>query len=217
MLLLSLAAHGLILTLGTWQGTAPQVLLQPATTSIEVTLVEPEPEPVEPDPLPPEPEPTPEPPPPILTTPEPVEEALPEPTPEPSPEPTPEPTPTPKPISKPKPEPPKEPVESREKPKPAARPVGAVIEARPDYASNPPPPYPETARRNGWQGKVMVRATVNAQGKVERVALARGSGYAILDQAALDAVRRWRFKAKTVAGVATGSTVEVPVNFSLRR
>jgi len=90
----------------------------------------------------------------------------------------------------------------------------AVVEARP--TSNRPPHYPEMARRNGWQGLCMVRVTVDATGRPGAVTVARSSGYGVLDQAALSAVRRWRFSPRMVRGVAAASTVEVPVNFSLR-
>lgn len=121
------------------------------------------------------------------------------------------------------PKPPK-PAAAPARPKPVAAKAAAVapskpsgpsfVEARP--TSNRPPHYPELARRNGWQGLCMVRVAVDANGRPGAVSVARGSGYGILDQAALTAVRRWRFSPRIVRGVAAASTVEVPVNFSLR-
>lgn len=98
-------------------------------------------------------------------------------------------------------------------PQPAAP---ALVEARPVAHMNRPPAYPEMARRNGWQGLCMVRVTVGADGKVGGVSLAKSSGFGILDQAALAAVKRWKFSPRQTRGVASASTVEVPVNFSLR-
>jgi protein TonB len=63
----------------------------------------------------------------------------------------------------------------------------------------------------------MVVASVDSSGRVRSVSLARGSGYAVLDQAALQSVRTWKFKPKKIGGQPTDSSVEVPVNFSLRR
>jgi len=96
-------------------------------------------------------------------------------------------------------------------------PSGVVREARPDAPRNRPPPYPEMARRNGWHGRVIVRVDVSAAGRVTSISLHRGSGYGVLDQAALAAVKSWRFLHGTVGGVAVETVVEVPVNFSLRR
>ncbi|MBU3665773.1 MAG: energy transducer TonB [Chthoniobacterales bacterium] len=92
----------------------------------------------------------------------------------------------------------------------------ALVEARPSARGNRPPNYPEMARRNGWQGLCMVRVAVTAQGRAGVVSLARSSGYGVLDQAALAAVKRWSFTPRMVRGNAVGCTVEVPVNFSLR-
>jgi protein TonB len=91
------------------------------------------------------------------------------------------------------------------------------VKARPDTAHNPPPRYPEMARRNGWEGRVMVRAHVSAAGRVTAVSLHQGCAYGVLNQAALAAVRTWRFRPGTIGGQAADSVVEVPVNFSLRR
>jgi protein TonB len=72
------------------------------------------------------------------------------------------------------------------------------------------------ARRNGLQGLAMVRVSVTAEGRAASVSLARSSGHGTLDQAALAAVRKWKFSPRMVRGNAVACTVEVPVNFSLR-
>ncbi len=96
-------------------------------------------------------------------------------------------------------------------------PSGVVREARPDAPRNRPPQYPEMARRNGWHGRVIVRASVAASGRVTAVSIRRGSGYGVLDRAALAAVKSWRFVPGSIGGQAADTVVEVPVNFSLRR
>jgi len=97
-----------------------------------------------------------------------------------------------------------------------AKAAPALVEARPSARGNRPPYYPEMARRNGWQGLCMVRVSVTAEGRAASVSLARSSGFGILDQAALAAVRKWKFTPRMVRGTAVACTVEVPVNFSLR-
>jgi protein TonB len=88
---------------------------------------------------------------------------------------------------------------------------------KPVVIRNTPPIYPETARRAGWEGRVTVRVEVSADGLPIRVALEKSSGYGLLDQAALRAVKNWRFQPRTVGGVAMTGTVDVPVNFTLSR
>jgi periplasmic protein TonB len=55
-------------------------------------------------------------------------------------------------------------------------------------------PYPEEARKLGLEGQVVMRLTVDAQGKVTRANVIKGSGHGYFDDAALDAVKRFHFK-----------------------
>ena len=78
------------------------------------------------------------------------------------------------------------------------------------YLNNPPPAYPAVARRAGEQGKVVLRVLVNASGSPDKVEIRSSSGFSRLDDAALDAVRRWRFVParqgdKPVAAVGAGT------------
>lgn len=86
----------------------------------------------------------------------------------------------------------------------------------PDYLSNPPPRYPESSRLAGEQGVVLVRVDVATSGNVNRVLLARSSGYPALDRAAVEAVKGWTFHPASAAGIAMTSEVNVPVRFELR-
>lgn len=221
LLVLSLIAHALVLQFGGVRSTPPEVLSDAET--MEVVMIEtveivpvPPPTPA-PTPPPPTPEPTPEPTPlpveEILTSEKPEVEPVPIPTPTPQATPVPTPKPTPKPVIKP------ETLQKKPttKPSAAAVPRGKMVEARPDYASNPPPRYPDIARRKGWEGEVIIRAQVNAAGRVTSASVIRKSRYAVLDQAAVAAVRKWKFKPRTVGGQSVDATVEVPVNFTLRR
>ena len=88
---------------------------------------------------------------------------------------------------------------------------------QPAVILNTPPNYPETARRAGWEGRVTVRVEVSADGVPTTVTLGKSSGYGVLDQAALRAVKSWRFQPRTIGGVAMTGVVEVPVNFALNR
>jgi protein TonB len=58
----------------------------------------------------------------------------------------------------------------------------------------PIPPYPELARKRGWQGKTIFEVATNEEGSVTEARLKVSSGYAVLDQAALETVLRWKMK-----------------------
>ena len=50
--------------------------------------------------------------------------------------------------------------------------------------------YPATARLNGWQGKVVLRAVIRADGHLADVVIGKSSGHPALDEAAKDALRQ---------------------------
>ncbi len=86
-----------------------------------------------------------------------------------------------------------------------------------DYLNNPKPGYPSISRRLGEEGVVMLRVYVSAQGTPDQIQLLKSSGFARLDQAAQEAVARWRFVPARQGKIATAAWVQVPVSFQLRR
>jgi TonB family protein len=85
----------------------------------------------------------------------------------------------------------------------------------PRYAQNPKPVYPQEAREKGYQGKVLLRVEVLANGRVGQVALKKSSGCEALDRSALAAVREWRFIPARKGAVAVPVWVIIPIKFQL--
>ena len=81
--------------------------------------------------------------------------------------------------------------------------------------SDRPPEYPELARRRSEQGRVVLRVEVSMDGRPLEISVARSSGFGILDSAAENAVREWRFVPATEGGRPVPATAEVPVQFRL--
>ncbi len=83
------------------------------------------------------------------------------------------------------------------------------------YLNNPRPAYPLAARRRGDQGTVLIRVVVNVEGLAASVGIEKTSGYPALDEAALTAVKSWRFVPARQGGQAIESPYVVPVVFRL--
>ncbi|MBZ0094867.1 MAG: energy transducer TonB, partial [Sulfuricella sp.] len=99
----------------------------------------------------------------------------------------------------------------------APAPAPAFVAARfdADYLDNPKPLYPHASRRLGEEGKVVLRVFVSAEGEAKRVEVKHSSGFQRLDQAAEEAVARWRFVPAKRGEQAVTAWVVVPIVFSL--
>ena len=92
---------------------------------------------------------------------------------------------------------------------------GAVMEAKPDYLRNPAPKYPRLARRQGWEGTIVLRVEVLANGTAGDIEIMQTSSHRILDEVSVKAVRGWKFLAARIDEHPVRSWVEVPISFRL--
>lgn len=99
--------------------------------------------------------------------------------------------------------------------KAAAEPVVEPPSFGAAYLNNPAPVYPTQARRMGEQGKVLLKVLVSQDGKAETVKVDTSSGHQKLDQAAIDAVKKWSFVPAKRSNQPISAYVLVPVNFTL--
>jgi protein TonB len=83
------------------------------------------------------------------------------------------------------------------------------------YLDNPAPSYPPIARRNGEQGRVLLRVHVTPAGMPDAVEVRTSSGSPRLDNAALETVRRWRFVPARQGDETVAAWVLVPISFTL--
>ncbi len=83
-------------------------------------------------------------------------------------------------------------------------------------AGNPKPHYPLLARNKGIEGRVVVNVLVSAQGTVKTISVGQSSGSRLLDKAALQTVKKWRFHPVLHNGKAVPSSETVPVVFKLK-
>jgi periplasmic protein TonB len=92
--------------------------------------------------------------------------------------------------------------------------VGGVIR-EPRRISQVPPLYPEIARATRIQGTVILEALLDVTGKVESVRVLKS--IPLLDEAAVSAVRQWRYTPTQLNGVAVPVLMTITVNFTLER
>jgi protein TonB len=83
------------------------------------------------------------------------------------------------------------------------------------FANNAPPRYPEQARRNGWEGTVLLELNVAENGAVVDVRVVESSGYAVLDAAAVTAIRQWKGQPARRNGQPVTTHERLPVRFRL--
>jgi protein TonB len=114
---------------------------------------------------------------------------------------------------------------TKEIPAPAPLPVAATVplaaavsEPRFDaaYLDNPAPVYPALARRMREEGRMVLRVFVESNGRPSQIQIRTPSGSQRLDQAAQDAVWRWKFIPARRGTEAVGAWVLVPIVFNLR-
>jgi protein TonB len=83
------------------------------------------------------------------------------------------------------------------------------------YAYAPKPEYPAPARREGKEGRVLLRVLVDEQGKSKSVEIDNSSGSEALDRAAAEAIKRWRFSPARYGNKSVESWVKIPIDFRL--
>jgi protein TonB len=100
---------------------------------------------------------------------------------------------------------------------PSAGAAAAVYRAvsEPSYLERVQPVYPPQARRLRQEGVVVLTVYIDAEGSLERVEVTQSSGHRSLDEAALAAERRSRFRPATVGGRPVPCQAEVPYRFEL--
>lgn len=91
------------------------------------------------------------------------------------------------------------------------------LETPPQPTVKSQPVYPSSLLNKGIGGKVEIACVIDASGAVSGTKVRKSSGNSALDQAALKAVRKWKFKAAVRGGKKVKSTCVVPFNFEIKR
>jgi protein TonB len=85
----------------------------------------------------------------------------------------------------------------------------------PKLISSTRPVYPQLARQSKVEGDVVVIADIDAAGKV--IAARATAGPMNLRQAAVDAVRNWKYEPANLSGKPTSAQVSIKIQFRLNK
>ena len=98
-------------------------------------------------------------------------------------------------------------------PPPGVYRIGAGVNV-PVIVSRVEPEYTEQARNANWQGTVLLQVTVDENGVPQDIQIVRALGLG-LDQKAIEAVQKWRFKPALLNGKPVPVSASIEVNFRL--
>ena len=102
-------------------------------------------------------------------------------------------------------------------PLPAPAPPTIIPASAVQYLEAPVLDYPRLSRRNGEAGRVMVRVYIDTAGLPRNVQVSASSGHARLDDAAVAAVQKARFRPYTQNGQPAAGWAAIPINFELEK
>lgn len=94
---------------------------------------------------------------------------------------------------------------------------GGMMDSPPQPITKSDPVYPNRLLREGVGGKVVVAVVVDDSGQVASARIRNSSGNRDLDEAALKAVKKWRFQPAVRGGKKVKATALVPFNFEVKR
>ena len=99
---------------------------------------------------------------------------------------------------------------------PALGSTEAYVPATVSLQGNAPPEYPREARTHGYEGRVVLKVRVLADGSAGETIVLESSGHEILDDACKTTVRSWKFRSARLSGAPVDSWLLLPFRFELK-
>jgi protein TonB len=87
--------------------------------------------------------------------------------------------------------------------------------AQANLISSPKPQYPALARAARVQGVVLLNATISKEGTIKDLKVI--SGHPLLNEAAMEAVRQWRYKPQMLNQQPIEVITTITVNFTFQQ
>lgn len=90
-----------------------------------------------------------------------------------------------------------------------------ALSEKPEIIHAEPPDYPADAKKKRIEGRVVVKLLVDTEGNVEKVEIVKG--HSMLNDAAIAAARKWKFKPGRHKGTLVKVWMNVPIDFKLKK
>ena len=92
--------------------------------------------------------------------------------------------------------------------------AGDAPDTKPTPVRTPPPDYPEDLRASNVEGMVLLTVSINEKGEVSACVVSKSSDKRF-ETAAIEAVRKWRFRPATKNNTPVSCNVTLPIRFSV--
>ncbi len=89
------------------------------------------------------------------------------------------------------------------------------VDTAPGIVRHIPPIYPIKARRKGIEGRVVLQALINTDGKAVQIKVISADPPKIFDKCSKQALARWTFKPGMIEGRKVSTWIEIPITYTL--
>ena len=90
------------------------------------------------------------------------------------------------------------------------------LDETPQILKSTQPEYPEKARKSGFGGTALVEIIVDKSGTVTKATIKKSSGHISLDDASLEAAKKFEFSPGKKEGKAVKTQMVIPFKFKLK-
>jgi TonB family protein len=91
------------------------------------------------------------------------------------------------------------------------------LDEKPQIIKSATQVYPEKARKDNLTGTTFVEVQVDTEGKVVVAKVKESSGHTLLDEAAIEAAKKFEFSSGMKDGKAVSTLMVIPFKFSLTK
>jgi protein TonB len=89
------------------------------------------------------------------------------------------------------------------------------VDTKPKIIRQMPITYPTLAKRNGIEGRVVIRVLIGIKGKAEKMEVFQSEPEGIFDENAMKSLKYWQFRPGILNGELVQTWVAIPLTFQL--